>query len=39
MTCEDHGDPYMTLRDKLNQILIDLLALRVLNPRYDLDGA
>ena len=39
MTCEDHGDPYMILRSNVNQIFIDLLALRVLNPRYELDEA
>ena len=39
ITCEDHGDPYMMLRANVNQLLIVLLALRVSNPRYELDGA
>ena len=29
----------MMSRTNLNHLLIDLLALRVLNPRYELDGA
>jgi hypothetical protein len=37
VTYEDHGDSYMMLRAIVNQFLIELLALRVLNPRYELD--
>ena len=36
---EDLGDPYMLSRSNLNHLLIDLLALRVLNHIYELDGA
>ena len=39
MICEDHGDPNMILRAKLNHFLIELLALRSSNHKYELDGA
>ena len=39
MINEDHGDSYMMSRANVNHILIDLLALRVLNPIYELGGA
>jgi hypothetical protein len=39
ITCEDHGDPYMMLRSIVNHFLIEILALRVLNPIYELDRA
>ena len=39
MIDEEHGDPYMMSRVNVNHLLISLLALRVLNPRYELDEA
>ena len=39
MICEDHWDPYMMSRVNLKHLLISLLALRVLNPKYELDRA
>ena len=37
IACEDHGGSYMILRAIVNHFLIDILAMRVLNPRYELD--
>ena len=37
ITYKDHEDSYMMLRAILNQFLIELLALRVLNPIFELD--
>ena len=39
MISEDHGDPYMMSIAIVNHFLIGLLALRVSNPRYELDEA
>ena len=37
ITCEDHGDSYMILRANVNLLFINLLAMRVIKPRYELD--
>ena len=37
ITCEDHGDTYMMLRAIMDHSLVVLLAMRVVNPRCELD--
>ena len=35
--CEAHRDPYVMSKANVYQLLIDALAMRVLNPRYELE--